>query len=66
MSFTTLLQRSGVHAVLLVLLSLTSLDASAQVRAWLDRDRVAIVLDGERFVGLITRTDLINHLSLNR
>ena len=31
-----------------------------------DRDRVAIVLDGERFVGLITRSDLINHLSLNR
>lgn len=31
-----------------------------------DRDRVAIVLDGESFVGLITRTDLINHLSLNR
>lgn len=31
-----------------------------------DRDRVALVLDGERFVGLITRTDLINHLSLNR
>ena len=31
-----------------------------------DRDRVAIVLDGETFVGLITRTDLINHLSLNR
>jgi len=31
-----------------------------------DRDRVAIVLDGQRFVGLITRTDLINHLSLNR
>ena len=29
-------------------------------------DRVAIVLDGETFVGLITRTDLINHLSLNR
>ena len=28
--------------------------------------RVAIVLDGETFVGLITRTDLINHLSLNR
>ena len=28
--------------------------------------RVAIVLDGEKFVGLITRTDLINHLSLNR
>jgi len=31
-----------------------------------DRDRVALVLDGETFVGLITRTDLINHLSLNR
>ncbi|MFN4286957.1 MAG: pyridoxal-phosphate dependent enzyme [Brevundimonas sp.] len=31
-----------------------------------DRDRVAIVLDGEDFVGLITRVDLINHLSLNR
>lgn len=31
-----------------------------------DRDRVAIVLDGDSFVGLITRTDLINHLSLNR
>ncbi len=31
-----------------------------------DRDRVAIVLDGDRFVGLITRSDLINHLSLNR
>jgi len=31
-----------------------------------DRDRVAIVLDGESFVGLITRTDLITHLSLNR
>jgi len=31
-----------------------------------DRDRVAIVQDGETFVGLITRTDLINHLSLNR
>ncbi|MGV9008573.1 pyridoxal-phosphate dependent enzyme [Brevundimonas sp.] len=31
-----------------------------------DRDRVALVLDGERFVGLIARVDLINHLSLNR
>ncbi|HYC69079.1 cystathionine beta-synthase [Brevundimonas sp.] len=31
-----------------------------------DRDKVAIVLDGEKFVGLITRSDLINHLSLNR
>ncbi|WP_278069346.1 pyridoxal-phosphate dependent enzyme [Brevundimonas sanguinis] len=40
-----------------------SLDALIPV---FDRDRVAIVLDGEAFVGLITRTDLINHLSLNR
>lgn len=31
-----------------------------------DRDRVALVLDGEQFVGLIARVDLINHLSLNR
>ena len=31
-----------------------------------DRDRVALVLDGEQFVGIITRVDLINHLSLNR
>ena len=29
-------------------------------------DEGRIVLDGETFVGLITRTDLINHLSLNR
>ena len=29
-----------------------------------DRDEVAIVLDGEEFVGLITRVDLINHLRL--
>ena len=27
-----------------------------------DRDEVAIVVDGEEFVGLITRIDLINHL----
>ncbi|RZI99923.1 MAG: pyridoxal-phosphate dependent enzyme [Brevundimonas sp.] len=40
-----------------------SLDALIPV---FDRDRIAIVLDGERFVGLIARTDLINHLSLNR
>ena len=40
-----------------------SLDALIPI---FDRDRVAIVLDGEKFVGLITRTDLINHLSLNR
>jgi len=30
-----------------------------------ERNEVAIVLDGENFVGLITRVDLINHLRLN-
>jgi cystathionine beta-synthase len=30
-----------------------------------ERNEVAIVLDGENFVGLITRIDLINHLRLN-
>jgi cystathionine beta-synthase len=30
-----------------------------------DRNEVAIVLDGEEFVGLITRVDLINYLRLN-
>jgi cystathionine beta-synthase len=29
------------------------------------RNEVAIVLDGEKFVGLITRVDLLNHLRLN-
>jgi cystathionine beta-synthase len=31
-----------------------------------ERNEVAIVLDGEEFVGLITRVDLINHLRLGR
>jgi cystathionine beta-synthase len=30
-----------------------------------DRDEVALVLDGDEFVGLITRVDLINHLRLH-
>ncbi len=30
-----------------------------------ERNEVAIVLDGEKFVGLITRIDLINHIRLN-
>jgi cystathionine beta-synthase len=30
-----------------------------------DQDRVAIVLDGQEFVGLITRVDLINYLRLH-
>ena len=31
-----------------------------------ERNEVAIVLDGEKFVGLITRIDLINHLRFNK
>jgi len=30
-----------------------------------DRDEVAVVLEGEEFLGLITRVDLINHLRLH-
>ncbi len=30
-----------------------------------ERDEVALVLDGEEFVGIITRVDLINHLRLH-
>jgi cystathionine beta-synthase len=30
-----------------------------------ERNEVAIVLDGDKFVGLITRVDLLNHLRLN-
>jgi len=29
-----------------------------------DRGRVAIVMDGDRFLGLITRTDLLSYLRL--
>lgn len=29
-----------------------------------DRDEVALVVDGDEFVGVITRVDLINHLRL--
>jgi len=31
-----------------------------------DRNEVAIVFDGDEFVGLITRIDLINHLRRTR
>lgn len=33
-----------------------------QVIATLDSGRVALIMDGDDFVGLITRTDLLNHL----
>jgi cystathionine beta-synthase len=37
-------------------------DTLDQVIAILDRDHVAIVAEGERFHGLITRIDMLNHL----
>jgi cystathionine beta-synthase len=45
-----------------------TLQASQPVESLLrvfDRDEVAVVLEGEAFVGLITRVDLINHLRLS-
>ena len=32
------------------------------LNAVFDRDEVAVVMDGEELLGLITRVDLINHL----
>jgi cystathionine beta-synthase len=37
----------------------------AALKPIFDRNEVAVVMDGEEFVGLITRVDLINHLRLN-
>ena len=42
-----------------------SSDKLAVLPPLFERNEVAIVLDGEKFVGLITRVDLINHLRLN-
>ncbi|MNL78382.1 hypothetical protein D3C87_2047520 [compost metagenome] len=41
--------------------STQSVDALPEV---FDRDEVALVCDGDEFVGVITRVDLINHLRL--
>jgi cystathionine beta-synthase len=44
---------------------LTEVDVNAPVEALMpifDRDFVAIVMDGEKFLGLITRVDLLNYL----
>ncbi|HEY3777451.1 MAG TPA: pyridoxal-phosphate dependent enzyme [Rhizomicrobium sp.] len=41
-------------------------DTLASLRRLLERNEVAIVLDGTKFVGLITRVDLLNHLRLSR
>ena len=62
---------SNVAAPLCVTLSaamvsrLDKVDVRAPVEALLpvfDRGHVAIVMDGEAFVGLVTRIDLLNHL----
>jgi cystathionine beta-synthase len=37
----------------------------ADLLAVFDRGRVAIVMDGNKFLGLITRTDLLSYLRLN-
>jgi cystathionine beta-synthase len=49
--------------------SLHTLQAGQTLDALLpvfDRNEVAIIFDGDEFVGLVTRTDLINHLRRNR
>ncbi|MGN6148793.1 MAG: pyridoxal-phosphate dependent enzyme, partial [Rhizomicrobium sp.] len=41
-------------------------DALEKLPPIFERNEVAIVCDGDKFVGLITRIDLINHLRLNK
>ncbi|HEY6577885.1 MAG TPA: CBS domain-containing protein, partial [Rhizomicrobium sp.] len=41
-------------------------DKLDSLRRLFERNEVAIVLDNEKFVGLITRVDLLNHLRLSR
>ncbi|PZO81349.1 MAG: cystathionine beta-synthase [Mesorhizobium amorphae] len=55
--------RSAMTADLHTLQASQTLDALLPV---FDRNEVAIVFDGEEFLGLITRIDLINHLRRNR
>ncbi len=55
--------RSAMAAELHTLQAKQTLDALLPV---FERNEVAIVFDGEEFVGLITRIDLINHLRRNR
>jgi cystathionine beta-synthase len=54
--------RSAMTTKLNTLQASEPLDALVPV---FERDEVALVLDGEEFVGLITRVDLINHLRLH-
>jgi cystathionine beta-synthase len=47
---------------------LETLPPSAKIKDLLevfDRGRVAIVMEGDKFLGLITRTDLLSYLRLN-
>jgi cystathionine beta-synthase len=55
--------RTAMTADLHTLQANQTLDALLPV---FDRNEVAIVFDGDEFVGLITRIDLINHLRRNR
>lgn len=55
--------RSAMTAHLHTLQAGQTLDALLPV---FERNEVAIIFDGEEFVGLITRIDLINHLRRNR
>ena len=47
---------------------LETLSPSAKIKDLLDvfdRGRVAIVMDGDKFLGLVTRTDLLSYLRLH-
>lgn len=55
--------RNAMTAELHTLQANQTLDALLPV---FERNEVAIVFDGEEFIGLITRIDLINHLRRNR
>jgi cystathionine beta-synthase len=52
-----------VHTAMVT--ALTAIDVSAPVSALMpifNKDFIAIVMDGEQFLGLITRVDLLNYL----
>lgn len=58
-------QRFGEPVTAAMVSELESVDYRAPIDELLpifNRDHVAIVMDGERFLGLITRVDLLNHL----
>jgi cystathionine beta-synthase len=58
--------RDPVHSAMTTDLHTVQVSEKLKVLApMFERNEVAIVLDGEIFVGLITRIDLINHLRLN-